>query len=148
MRALIELCGDKVVSTTNTLAYSDAAPSASEQMMAMTREMHARGVQFWPQMSPRTIDFRINWESSMVFMMIEPWHRIPNAADDAQRRRLLEDPQWRAEARDAWGNPDNVMFPTKYPRSCPLRRRHPPRPQAMGRTEPRGADRRSRRSPF
>ena len=41
MRALIELCGDKVVSTTNTLAYSDAAPSASEQMMAMTRDMHA-----------------------------------------------------------------------------------------------------------
>ena len=84
----------------------------------------------------------------MVFMMIEPWHRIPNAADDAQRRRLLEDPQWRAEARDAWGNPDNVMFPTRFldhVRFVDVTR--PDLKPWVGRT-PRPADCRARRSPF
>jgi len=114
MRALIELCGTQVTSTTNVLAYVDAHPAGSQILMDLTRDFHSRGMPFWPQMSPRTIDFRINWESSMVFMMIEPWHGIPNAADDAERRRLLEDPEWRARAREAWANPHNVMFPTAF----------------------------------
>ena len=37
--------------------------------------------------------------SSMVFMMYSEWHRIPNAADDDERARLLRDPEWRAPAR-------------------------------------------------
>lgn len=112
---LIELCGDRVTSTTNALAWSDANPSASERLMQQTREYHARGVRFWPQMSPRTIDFRINWESSMVFMALEPWHRIPNCGDDAVRARLLRDPAWRAAARKAWDSERSLLLPTQFP---------------------------------
>jgi N-acyl-D-amino-acid deacylase len=111
---LIELCGDRVVSTTNVLAYVDAMPEQSANLMQKTRDYHARGVKFWPQMSPRTIDFRINWETSMVFMMIEPWHAIPNAADDATRRKLLQDPAWRAEARRVWDTAPALMFPSTH----------------------------------
>ena len=113
-RVLIELCGDRVVSTTNVLAYVDANPDQSRQLMQMTRDYHAAGVKFWPQMSPRTIDFRINWESSMAFMMLEPWHRIPNAPDDTERARLLRDPEWRAAARHSWDHDYSVMFPTAF----------------------------------
>lgn len=111
---LIELCGDRVVSTTNVLAYVDAMPEQSANLMQKTRDYHARGVKFWPQMSPRSIDFRINWETSMVFMMIEPWHAVPNAADDATRLKLLQDPAWRAEARRSWDTAPDLMFPTRH----------------------------------
>ena len=73
--------------------------STPTSIMALTRKLRDAGSPFWPQMSPRTIDFRINWETSMVFMMLSAWHRIPNAADDANVARLLEDPEWRAAAR-------------------------------------------------
>ena len=45
----------------------------------------AEGIRFYPQLSPRTVDFRLNWDSSMMFMsMPEGWHRgrSPRAADD------------------------------------------------------------------
>src|SRR5262249_12441241 len=64
---LIQLCGDRVVSTTNVLAYADSNPQQSADLMQRTRDYHAQGLKFWPQMSPRTIDFRINWENSFAF---------------------------------------------------------------------------------
>jgi len=111
---LIELCGSRVASTTNALAFSDANPVASEWLMQQTREYHSRGVRFWPQMSPRTVDFRINWESSMVFMALEPWHRIPNCGDDSIRAKLLRDPEWRAAARKAWDTERSLLLPTAF----------------------------------
>ena len=84
--------------------------------MALCRKLRAAGSPLWPQMSPRTIDFRINWETSMVFMMHPAWHRIPNAADDAERARLLQDPEWRAAARARVGQRAGGLFPAQAPR--------------------------------
>ena len=109
---LIQLCGDRVVSTTNVLAYVDSNPQQSADLMQRTRDYHAQGVKFWPQMSPRTIDFRINWENSFAFSLIEPWHHIPNAPDAAERRRLLSSDEWRAQAREAWDVAPTILFPT------------------------------------
>jgi N-acyl-D-aspartate/D-glutamate deacylase len=66
-------------------------------------------------MSPRTIDFRINWETSMVFMLQSEWHKIPNAADDTSRAALLRDPAWRDAARAQWDRFERGMFPAKHP---------------------------------
>jgi N-acyl-D-aspartate/D-glutamate deacylase len=112
---VIELCGERgIVSTTNVLAFVDANPDYSVMLMELSRRYRAAGNPFWPQMSPRTIDFRINWETSMVFMMLPPWHRIPNASDDGERLRLLRDPEWRAEARHSWDHDHSPMFPTAF----------------------------------
>ncbi len=51
----------------------------------------------------------------MVFMMLPEWHRIPNAADDAERGRLLRDPNWRAAARAQWDATPSAMFPSQHP---------------------------------
>ena len=47
------------------------------------------GMQVWPQLSPRTVDFRVNWDSSMMFMsMAEGWHRVVQA-DGAEAKAAL-----------------------------------------------------------
>jgi N-acyl-D-aspartate/D-glutamate deacylase len=111
---LVELCGRYgVVSTTNTLVASDSRPQFAAGIMALTRKLRDGGSAFWPQMSPRTIDFRINWETSMVFMMLSEWHKIPNAPDDGERARLLRDPEWRAAARAQWDACTGGLFPAQ-----------------------------------
>ena len=113
---LVELCGRYgVVSTTNTLVASDSRPQFAAGIMALTRKLRDGGSAFWPQMSPRTIDFRINWETSMVFMNVSEWHRIPNAPDDTERARLLRDPEWRAAARAQWDACTGGLFPAQAP---------------------------------
>jgi len=113
---LVELCGRYgVVSTTNTLVASDSRPQFAAGIMALTRKLRDGGSAFWPQMSPRTIDFRLNWETSMVFMNLSEWHKIPNAADDGERARLLHDPEWRAAARAQWDACTGGLFPAQNP---------------------------------
>ena len=114
---MVEMCGRHgVVSTINVLGGDRSRDrSTPARSWRSRRELRAGGSAFWPQMSPRTIDFRINWETSMVFMMFPEWHRIPNAADDAERARLLRDPEWRAAARAQWDVTPSSMFPSQHP---------------------------------
>jgi len=85
-----------------------------ELMMPVVRDLRAAGASVWPLISPRTVDLRINWERSMMFMkMPKGWHRVPNAADDAERRRLLTDPAWRETAREEWDEVDTGFFPVR-----------------------------------
>ena len=65
----------------------------------------------YPQLSPRTVDFRMNWESSMMFMsMPEGWHRVI-AAPTGQKAALLADPAWRDTARAEWDRTERALFP-------------------------------------
>lgn len=110
------LCGRHgVVSTINVLVASESMPSYGADVLALCRRLRAEGSSVWPQMSPRTIDFRINWETSMVFMMLSEWHRIPNATGDGERARLLADPEWRAGARAQWDANPRGLFPAGQP---------------------------------
>lgn len=104
-----------VVSTINVLVHNESQPDYGDRVLQLCRDLRARGSELWPQMSPRTIDFRINWETSMVFMNLSEWHRIPNAADDAARGALLRDPAWRAGARAQWDATERGMFPVRHP---------------------------------
>ncbi|HEX7095811.1 MAG TPA: amidohydrolase family protein, partial [Acidimicrobiales bacterium] len=70
------------------------------------------GVRMYPQLSPRTVDLRMNWDSSMMFMsMPEGWHRVIAAPGRAAKAALLSDPQWRATARAEWDRVEKALFP-------------------------------------
>jgi N-acyl-D-aspartate/D-glutamate deacylase len=85
-----------------------------ETFMPLIRRLRSEGAPLWPLISPRTVDLRINWERSMMFMKMPlGWHRVPNAADDRERRHLLEDEQWRAAARHEWDSVDTGFFPIR-----------------------------------
>jgi N-acyl-D-amino-acid deacylase len=113
---LARRCGARDIPLTWTgFAHSDSNPGYTQRWLDMARRLHAEGIRFYPQLSPRTVDFRLNWDSSMMFMsMPEGWHRVVAARGDA-KAATLRDPQWRAQARDEWDRTEKAMFPHRRP---------------------------------
>jgi N-acyl-D-aspartate/D-glutamate deacylase len=113
---LAQRCGARGIPLTWTgFAYSDTNPGYTQRWLDLARRLHAEGIHFYPQLSPRTVDFRLNWDSSMMFMsMPDGWHRVVAARGDA-KAATLRDPEWRARARDEWDRTEKAMFPHRRP---------------------------------
>src|SRR4051794_8563049 len=110
MHRLASRCGKRGIPLTWT--GFTASPGRMQKWLDLTRDYREQGVQLWPQLSPRTVDFRINWDSSMMFMqMPEGWHRVIQAQGAEAKRALLVDPEWRAAARAEWDSVEKMMFP-------------------------------------
>ncbi|HEV8296532.1 MAG TPA: amidohydrolase family protein, partial [Acidimicrobiales bacterium] len=116
MEDLARRCGARGLPLTWTgFTYSDSNPALTERWLDFTQRLHADGIRFYPQLSPRTIDFRLNWDSSMMFMsMPNGWHRVIAARGD-EKAALLRDPAWRAAAREEWDRVDKALFPHRRP---------------------------------
>ena len=112
LRDLGRRCGSRNIPLTWTgFVYVDDAPSVTQAWVDLANELAAQGVDMYPQLSPRSVDFRLNWESSMMFMsMPQGWHRVI-AARGTDKRQLLADPAWRASARQEWDRTEKAMFP-------------------------------------
>ena len=109
---LARRCGWRDIPLTWTgFVYSDTNPAMTQRWIDLANELAADGIRFYPQLSPRTVDFRLNWDSSMMFMsMPQGWHRVI-AARGADKAALLADPSWRAAARDEWDRTEKALFP-------------------------------------
>jgi N-acyl-D-amino-acid deacylase len=105
-------CGARGIPVTWTgFVYSDADPARTQQWIDLAGKLAEDGVGFYPQLSPRTVDFRLNWDSSMMFMsMPKGWHKVI-AARGADKAALLRDPEWRKTARDEWDATERALFP-------------------------------------
>jgi N-acyl-D-aspartate/D-glutamate deacylase len=112
LRDLGQRCGKRGIPITWTgFTYIDSAPHRTQRWIDLAEELAAEGTTMYPQLSPRTVDMRLNWDSSMMFMsMPEGWHKVV-AARGADKQALLENPEWRATARDEWDRTKFAMFP-------------------------------------
>ena len=112
LRDLGQRCGARGIPITWTgFTYIDSAPHRTQRWVDLASELAEDGVTMYPQLSPRTVDMRLNWDSSMMFMsMPEGWHKVV-AARGADKQALLESPEWRATARDEWDRTKMAMFP-------------------------------------
>jgi N-acyl-D-aspartate/D-glutamate deacylase len=117
MEDLARRCGDRGVPLTWTgFTYSQSNPAHTERWLELTHRLQAEGVPFYPQLSPRTVDFRLNWESSMMFMsMPVGWHQVIAARGDEAKAALLSDPAWREAARTEWDTVGKALFPHRRP---------------------------------
>jgi N-acyl-D-amino-acid deacylase len=117
LEAIARRCGARGVPLTWTgFTYSQANPAYTERWVELARRLADEGITFLPQLSPRTVDMRLNWDSSMMFMsMPEGWHRVIAAQGDDAKAALLRDPEWRATARDEWDRTEKAMFPHRRP---------------------------------
>ncbi len=106
-------CGKRNVPITWTgFVHIAEVPELTESWIDISRRLAAVGVRLYPQLSPRTVDFRLNWDSSMMFMsMPEGWHRVIGAEGSAAKAALLADPAWRDTARAEWDRVEGAMFP-------------------------------------
>jgi N-acyl-D-aspartate/D-glutamate deacylase len=112
LEELARRCGSRGIPLTWTgFVYADTNPSGTQRWIDLANTLATEGIGFYPQLSPRTVDFRLNWDSSMMFMsMPEGWHKVV-AARGADKKALLLDPEWRAVARDEWDRTERAMFP-------------------------------------
>ena len=117
MEDLARRCGARGIPLTWTgFTYSQSNPALTERWVDLARRLADDGVRFLPQLSPRTVDMRLNWDSSMMFMsMPEGWHRVIAADGDEAKAALLRDPEWRATARAEWDRTEKAMFPHRRP---------------------------------
>ena len=117
LEAIARRCGERGVPLTWTgFTYSQSNPAYTERWIELAHRLADDGVTFLPQLSPRTVDMRLNWDSSMMFMsMPEGWHRVIAAQGTEAKAALLRDPEWRATARDEWDRTEKAMFPHRRP---------------------------------
>jgi N-acyl-D-aspartate/D-glutamate deacylase len=112
MMLLATRCGARGIPLTWT-GFTASDPARTDHWLDLTHRLRAEGVQLWPQLSPRTIDMRMNWDSSMMFMQFpRGWHQVIEARG-TDKRALLEDPAWRTAARSEWDAVDSKMFPNR-----------------------------------
>jgi N-acyl-D-aspartate/D-glutamate deacylase len=103
-----------IVSTWNAVSYQEEKPERGLHILDRAAELQEAGVRMYPQISPRSLDFKINWDSSMAFMQLAgSWHRFVNARG-ADKLRMLEDPHWRATGRAEWDACRAGMIPTRH----------------------------------
>src|SRR5215213_4498114 len=114
LRDLGHRCGKRGIPITWTgFVHVDSAPHRTQRWLDLASELAAEGATMYPQLSPRTVDMRLNWDSSMMFMsMPDGWHRVV-AAQGHDMRALLDSPEWRAAARDEWDRTQLAMFPIR-----------------------------------
>jgi N-acyl-D-aspartate/D-glutamate deacylase len=104
-----------LTSTWNTVIHDDSRPHRAQRILDRAAELQAAGVSIHPQVSPRTLDALVNWESSMAFMpLATSWHRFVHT-DVAGKRAMLVDAEWRARARAEWDATQGSIFPVHRP---------------------------------
>lgn len=102
---------DGVIAVWNGLLHTEMAPERSDDLIAYSQGLRDAGADIWPIASPRTVDFNINWEQTMVFMMLpEGWNQIMLVQGE-ERAAMLRDPRWRKVAREEWDRVDKSLFP-------------------------------------
>jgi N-acyl-D-amino-acid deacylase len=99
-----KLCGPRDVVLTWNLLTLQAMDEGrlGRDLLQLTDEQVAAGLRVFPQVSPRPFDLKINWDASLSFMGLpDGWHQVI-ITHGSDKRRLLEDQQWRTVARNEW----------------------------------------------
>ena len=129
------LCGPRSVRATwNGLFYWEDRPDFARSLLDEAAEEQERGVLIYPQVSPRPLDTRINWDGGMTLASFkESW--LPYVqAKGSEKSGLLEDPQWQAAARREWDGPEGQYLGRRADRLRLLSAQRPEDQRWIGRT--------------
>jgi N-acyl-D-aspartate/D-glutamate deacylase len=112
MKRMAETLGPRGVrSIWNGLLHTDLNPGRTRELIDYTASLAQYGAPIWPIVSPRTIDFNVDWDQTMVFMMLPTgWNQVMQVQGEARAARL-RDPAWRKVAREEWDRVDKSLFP-------------------------------------
>ncbi len=77
--------------TWNGMFDLEYAPTVAAAFLEQNARLAARGVAIYPMMSPRSLDLRVNWDQSMLFMGQPAWSGLIRARGD-QKTALLRVP--------------------------------------------------------
>ena len=95
--------------------HSDDAPQNSLDLLDMTKALQDEGLRIYPQVSPRQLDIRANWDGGMAFAKLEEGWGSYVQADRDEKARLIADPAWRTIAREEWDRVPRNFIPHRSP---------------------------------
>jgi N-acyl-D-amino-acid deacylase len=121
VRRVADLSKDLGLTQTWINVFDDARrPEYSLSLMELASELQHEGVPTFPQISPRPLDIEVNWSGGMSFYTMEQsWHVYVQASAN-EKRGLLQDPAWRAKARDEWDRVPFTMIEHRHPENIVL----------------------------
>ena len=97
----------------NAIGDLPTMPEFAPAMIACAREVNEAGGKLRYMLSPRSIEFTINFDQTMTFATMPIWNGIVQA-DRSEKRARLSDRDWRGTAREEWDTIENVLFPTAH----------------------------------
>ena len=103
-----------VIGLYNILADVDAEPNRASDIVVCLDEMRAKGMTIYGMVSPRQIELSIGFDQSICFTDLPAWNELVQSPI-AEKRRLADDPEWRAQAREEADTRRSIMFPLKTP---------------------------------
>ncbi len=112
----VGLCAPRgVASSWLGIYHNERAERPFHEMLDRAAAWQNEGIRVYPQVTPRTMDVRPNFFGGMSFMnLAQGWNRVIQA-DEAEKRRLLADPDWRRVAREEWDTVTFNPFPHRVP---------------------------------
>jgi len=99
-----------VTLTWNAFFDLQSDPTLSEDYLAFARRLQKQGLPALPTVSPRPVDFMVNWGGGMTFWALPAWNEFVQAKP-AAKQQMLADPAWRARAARDWDSTDEGIFP-------------------------------------
>ena len=95
--------------------HVNEAPGNATMFLDQAKDLQDRGVRLYPQVSPRQLDIRANWDGGMGFAKLEQgWMRYVQATRE-EKAAIIVDPEWRAIAREEWDRVGNNFIPHRHP---------------------------------
>jgi N-acyl-D-aspartate/D-glutamate deacylase len=93
------------------------------QMQAEHQRFKAEGKDFWTAFTHVSPVNTLSLTKSLIFAQSNDyaWHEVVLAETDAEKERLLRDPEWRARARDSWDTKAWPHAPMNRPNDLLLR---------------------------
>lgn len=111
------LCRDKGIPATWTQLYlGDNNREWIEPLLNQAERTMEEGPGVFAQVSPRSFDNNLSFESTLMFADIPAWNEVIQSDEDG-KRALLSDPQWRERARQDFDSDR----PSNFPKNCPER---------------------------
>jgi N-acyl-D-amino-acid deacylase len=111
------LCRDAGIPATWTQLYlGDNNKDWIEPLLTQAERTLKEGPGVYAQVSPRSFDNNLSMVATSMFSAIPAWHDVVQA-DSAGKRALLEDEEWRAQARRDYDSDR----PSNFPKNCPER---------------------------
>ena len=93
-----------------------------EPLLAMHEKFKTEKRDFWAGYGHVPVTSVINIQASLIFAQSDEfvWHELVKAKTNAEKERLLRDPDWRARARYSWDNKAHKFSPFGSPQNLLL----------------------------
>lgn len=98
----------------NVVVHVNADPERSAKVLAYLENLQARGLRLYGMATPRPFELQVHFDQSIAFIDAPVWNELVQAPLE-DKRRLVDDPDWRSRARAETDRFTSVTFPFHRP---------------------------------